>query len=366
LLPVACLALLTSVAFVGGADEARDAVEPVITVDDQAFYSWSEYANSEIFQERGLRCATPTPDIRQMLYGTGDGADMSDCSSNATNPDPIYDPGEPIVIDVVVHIIMNDACSQGVISDPLVQSQIDILNEDFLALTGTNGENGTDAQIHFRLAQTDPNGDPTTGITRDCNTTWFNDGGGYWNSLNWDPNRYMNIYTNTAQGALGYVPFLPADNNGNNVGTPGDRVVILWSAFGRDAPFGPPYDQGRTATHEVGHYLGLEHTFNGQGQCGDASPPGCYGFPGDLICDTPVELNPRFGCATGLESCGSDDPEENYMDYSDDLCMDRFTLEQTRRERCTLQFYRDNLNANGIFADGFEGGDTTPWDGTVD
>ncbi len=322
---------------------------------------WEAFKASEEFGEQGLRCGTPSREVREMLYGTTEG-DPSDCSSNLTNPIPAYDPGPTYTIDVVVHIIMNDGCSVGDISDALVQSQIDILNEDFLALPGTNGQFGTDTAIQFRLATVDPDGNATTGITRSCNTTWFNDQGAYWNSLAWDPNRYMNIYTNLASGALGYVPFLPADGGGGNVGQPFDRVVILWDAFGRDAPRGPPYDQGRTATHEVGHYLGLEHTFNGG--CGPDTPPDCYATD-DLICDTNPEAQPRFGCPAGAESCGSPDPIENYMDYTDDLCMELFTLEQSRRQRCTLPNYRPGLDTGSIFADGFESGDTSAWSTAV-
>lgn len=326
-----------------------------------AFYDFS----AEYIQATGKRCGTPSRETRAMLYGLGtEGA--SDCSSSSTNPTSDYDPNVLYQIQVVVHVLMNDACTQGVLSDEDVQSQIDILNEDFLALMGTNGANGNDAQIQFVLASQDPEGQPTTGITRNCNTTWFNDGGGYWNTLAWDPHRYMNVYTNTASGALGYVPFLPADNNGNNVGNANDRVVVLWSSFGRDGVIGPPYNQGRTGTHEVGHYLGLEHTFTGG--CGDNTPPGCYS-DGDLICDTNDEQFPGSSpCQVGASSsCGSVDPTDNYMDYSDDLCMEQFTVEQNRRMRCTLETYRPNLftNVTDIFADGFESGDVTSWSGTI-
>ncbi|MHC5002024.1 MAG: M43 family zinc metalloprotease, partial [Planctomycetota bacterium] len=174
---------------------------------------------------------------------------------------------------------------------------------------------------------------PTTGITYSNNTSWFNDNGSYWNQLAWDTSRYMNIYTNNAGGALGYVPDLP---QGGIVGSNEDRVVILWSAFGRNAPIGPPFNQGRTLTHEVGHYLGREHTFNGG--CGSASA--CY-TSGDLICDTTPQSSPTDGCSGS--SCGSPDPIHNYMDYSDDLCMWEFTAEQARRMRCTLEHYRPQL-----------------------
>lgn len=156
------------------------------------------------------------------------------------------------------------------------------------------------------------------------------------------------------------MPFLPADNGGGFVGQNFDRVVINWTAFGRNAPGGPPYDQGRTATHEVGHWLGLEHPFTPQGACGAATPPDCY-TDGDLICDTPVEQFPRFGCPAGSESCTSPDPITNYMDYTDDLCMEEFTLEQSRRIRCTLQSYRPDVYSAAIFVDNFELGNTLLW-----
>lgn len=333
-----CVSMLLAAPVVAGNSE-----KPIVGVDGVEFESWQEYINSDHFRQAGGRCATPSRAERQEIWGWIEGGDPSDCSSNETNPLPAYDPSTRLFeIPVVVHIIMDSACSQGQISDELAATQIDILNEDFLAWQGSNGGSGTDVQIRFVLATEGPDGKPTNGITRDCNTTWFNDGGGYYDTLNWDPFNYLNIYTNTASGALGYVPFLPADSGGGLVGLPSDRVVVLWSSFGREAPIGPPYDQGRTTTHEVGHYLGLEHTFNGG--CGAEDPPACYSED-DLICDTNPEASPTFSpCALGDKvTCGSVDPSDNYMDYSDDLCMLQFTPEQSKRERCTLEHYRGDL-----------------------
>jgi hypothetical protein len=176
----------------------------------------------------------------------------------------------------------------------------------------------------------------------------------------------LNIYTNTASNALGYVPFLPMDSGGALVGTAADRVVNLWSAFGLNSPIGPPFHLGRTVTHEVGHYFGLEHTFSGG--CGTTTAPGCY-TSGDLICDTNGESSPHSGCNAADSSCGSLDPVDNYMDYSDDLCMEMFTLEQTRRMRCAVENYRADLltlvSGDDIFDDGFESGDTTLWSAVV-
>lgn len=121
------------------------------------------------------------------------------------------------------------------------------------------------------------------------------------------------------------------------MGDDADRVVVLHEAFGRGSPL-RPFDLGRTATHEVGHYLGLYHTFDGG--CGTIS--GCD-RTGDLICDTNRQSTPTWGCPASATSCGAPAPFDNYMDYSDDRCMERFTPIQARRMRCTLESYRGNL-----------------------
>ncbi len=260
--------------------------------------------------------------------------DPGDCSYTSTSPLPQYAPTFVYRIPVVVHVIQ-DTSGNGYLSAAQVQAQIDVLNEDFRAKAGTAGAPGTDCAVEFYLATVDPNGLPTAGITYSTNNTWFADGGSYWNSLAWDTNRYMNIYTNNPGGYLGYVAGFPAE--GNLVGMPHDRVVVLWSVFGRNGPYGPPYTMGRVACHEAGHYLGLFHTF--QGSCGTSS---CY-ITGDLICDTEPESGPIWGCPTNTSSCGRPDPVHNYMDYSDDVCKWEFTGEQARRMRCTLENWRTNL-----------------------
>jgi len=264
---------------------------------------------------------------------------QADCTFSFTDPKAEYDPSVvKYRIPVVVHIIQHSG-GDGVISDALVQSQIDVLNEDFLALTGTPGAPGSDIQIEFYLATEDPGGSPTTGITRTTNNIWFTDTGDYWTTLAWDTNVYMNVYTNTAGGFLGYVEDFPQSGiAGSNT----DRIVIAWDAFGRNAPRGAPYDQGRTLTHEVGHYLGLAHVFFGG--CASDSMPGCY-TTGDLVCDTAAQVTETGGCPGGQNSCagGGVDNIANYMDYSDDTCMNEFTPEQARRMRCSLENWRPDL-----------------------
>ncbi len=303
--------------------------QPVFSAAGESFATWRDYYTSDYFEQNGKRCGKPKSIIPQAVA-------PSDCSFSSTSPSRDYDTADIYEIPVVVHIIEHTS-GDGQISDALVHSQIDVLNEDFRALAGTPGAPGYDVGIEFVLATRDPLGNPTTGITRSVNDTWFADGGSYWNTLAWDTAEYMNVYTNEAGGNLGYVPNLP---QGGLAGNASDRIVILWSAFGRASSGGPPYDQGRTMTHEVGHYLGLEHTFTGG--CASATAPSCYST-GDLLCDTASEAGWRFGCPGGASSCGTLDPIENYMDYTDDTCMDRFTNEQSHRIRCSLLNYRSDL-----------------------
>lgn len=295
------------------------------------------------------RCATPPRGQRQIaphldrLFGIA-----ADCDSNSTNPTPDYDPGLSYLINVWVHVLQSDATS-GALSNARIHNQIAVLNEDFRALFGSNGANGNNAAVFFKLA----------GITRTTNPIWFNDGGAYYDSLGVDPDHFLNLYTNSAGGNLGYVPQLPTDQapGGGFVGSTEDRVVIYWESMGLNPAF-TPYHLGRTTTHEVGHYLGLEHVFSGG--CGTPSSPGCYST-GDLICDTNADSTSHFDCVPGTTCSGIAIPIENYMEYTDDACMEKFTVEQNRRIRCALTNYRPDLGVPILFYDGFESGVTNAW-----
>ena len=331
-------AFLLCLASIGSMYDAQNVAgqpgqEPVITVDGVDFYDWQDYTHSSMFLGRGLRCGILERETRLLTAPVF--RNPNDCTYTLTNIQPQYEPDGGIVyeIPVVFHVI-SSANGTGNMGASRIHTQMEILNEDFRALAGTPGANGTDVRIQFYLATEDPSGNPTNGINRVTNNAWFQDSGNYWDSLAWDTNRYMNVYTNQASGALGYVPDLP---QGNIAGQNFDRVVVLFSAIGRNAPIGPPFDQGRTLTHEVGHYLGLEHTFSGGCDAG-----GCYSS-GDLICDTNPESSPTSGCPGNKQSCGSPDPITNYMDYSNDTCYQDFTPEQANRMRCSLENYRPNL-----------------------
>ncbi|RPG17296.1 MAG: hypothetical protein CBB69_007345 [Phycisphaera sp. TMED9] len=307
------------------------------------FRSIEEYLGSDLFESVGGRCGLPPQDERIVgpiddldFGGVAGGGSASDCSCNQTNPTGVYDAqgGITYQIPVVFHVIRNSAGTQGNISEACIQNQVLTLNEDFNAISGSPGAPGTNCQIEFVLASEDPNGNATNGITYSDNTTWFNDGGGYYNSLAWDTSRYMNVYTNTASGNLGYVPALGCSNID---GQAQDRIVILYSAVGNCAT-SAPFDGGRTLTHEVGHYFGLEHTFSG----GCSSAGNCNNN-GDLICDTLPQQSPTSNCSSS-SSCGqSHENQRNYMDYSVDSCMNQFTYEQHLRMRCNLEHYRTQL-----------------------
>ncbi len=286
-----------------------------VIVEGDVFESMEAFHQSDKFKFEGRRCKTKSLPAEQSLFWKS----ASDCTKTQTVINSEYFVGQ-YVVPVVFHII-TDSNGQGDISNALIQSQVDILNEDFGAANGSPGANGFDTGIRFELA----------GITRTANRQWFADRreSQYKSQLGWDQSRYLNIYTNQASGYLGYAYF-PQDMAGQTL----DGVVLNWTAVGRNAPNGGIYNQGRTATHEIGHYFGLYHTF--QGGCSNSYTSG------DLIVDTNAETTARYECIN-YTSCGNSDPITNYMDYTNDTCMDNFTQEQANRVVCGLLNYRPAL-----------------------
>ncbi len=234
-------------------------------------------------------------------------------------------PRIPVTIRVVVHVVynINNQTAEN-ISDAQVQSQIDILNADFRKLNGDRTlvpSNFTgvaaDCEINFVLWQT---------VRQSTNVASFGYSGdpvkkssqGGSDPVN--PTTMLNIWVcNLGGNLLGYAQF-----PGGSAAT--DGVVCLYSAFGNSTY--APYDKGRTATHEVGHWFNLRHIW-GDAKCGN-----------DLVSDTPAHDTPNYGCpAPGIKSRCSGKPVEmwmNYMDYTNDACMYMFTTGQRERARATV------------------------------
>lgn len=240
------------------------------------------------------------------------------------------------IIPVVVHVIHDGGTNN--ISDAQIQTQIDVINEDFRKKFGTNGFGaGVDTDIEFCLAKKDPNGKCTNGIVR-INSPLSNHQT-YQRSLlknlsYWDNTRYLNMYVvkniNNGGGILGYSSFPggPANEDG---------IVVRHDYFGKIGTAASSL--GRTTTHEIGHWFGLYHTFNNG--CGTDT---CSG--GDLVCDTPPVANPNFGCPGTVNSCTIDskpDQTLNYMDYTNDNCKNIFTAGQKLRMQSTLTTIRDTI-----------------------
>ncbi len=228
-----------------------------------------------------------------------------------------------VTIPVVFHVLYNTAAEN--ISEAQILSQLQILNEDFRRLNADQDNvwaQAADTQIEFCLATQDPQGNPTDGILRvSTNVTSFgtNDAmkftsqGG---SDAWPASDYMNFWVcDLGSSLLGYAQFPggPADTDG---------IVCNYTATGNTGTAQGPFDLGRTATHEVGHYLNLRHIW-GDGGCG----------VDDFVADTPEDDGANYGCALGSASCvaGTSAMVQNYMDYSDDACMNLFTQGQSDR-----------------------------------
>ena len=239
--------------------------------------------------------------------------------------------GSIISIPVVVHVIYSN--SNENISDAQIQSQIDVLNEDFRR-TNSDANNtwsqAADTQIEFCLASVDPSGNATNGITRKSSSTssWGTNDAMKKSSQGgvnpWDASQYLNMWVcNIGGGILGYAQF-----PGGSAST--DGVVIGPNYFGSSDKgsgfyLSSPFNLGRTTTHEVGHFLNLRHIW-GDGGCS----------VDDFVSDTPTSDAANYGCATSHVSCGSTDMVQNYMDYSDDSCMNLYTQGQKDRMRTIL------------------------------
>jgi Pregnancy-associated plasma protein-A len=246
-------------------------------------------------------------------------------------------------IPVVVHVVHRTAAQN--ISDAQIHSQIDVLTADFrkknadvASVPGAFAALATDVRVEFELATTDPSGNPTDGITRTSTTvTGFTDDDAVKSAATggadpWPSDKYLNIWVcQLSGGLLGYAQF-----PGGPAAT--DGVVILHSAFGTTGTAAAPFNLGRSATHEVGHWLNLRHIWGDDGT-------GCSGS--DFVADTPNQGGPNFGApAFPHVSCGNapnGDMFMNYMDYVDDGAMVMFSAGQVSRMQATLDGLRSAI-----------------------
>jgi hypothetical protein len=247
-----------------------------------------------------------------------------------------------VTIPVVVHVVHRAA--EENISDTQIKSQIDVLNRDFRAKNADKSKVPAvwkslvaDAKIEFALATKDPAGKRTTGITRTATTV---DGFKLDNGVKakrtggvppWPTDRYLNFWVcKLASPLLGYAQF-----PGGPAAT--DGVVILHTAFGTSGTATAPFNKGRTATHEVGHFLNLRHIWGDKNDCSG----------NDFVADTPParESNsgapkfPHITCRNGPNG----DMFMNYMDYVNDAAMFMFTQGQVARMNATLAGPRKKL-----------------------
>lgn len=256
-------------------------------------------------------------------------------------------------IPVVVHVIHNgEAYGTGTnITDEQIFSAIAALNQDYRHMAGTNGfGNGVDVNIEFCLASRNPSGQPTNGIVRVNGSSVANystmgiessTGSGALETdvkalSTWPRESYMNVWVvneiennNGGSGIQGYAYF--------PVNSPIDGIVVLYNAFGTVGNLKSYTNMNRTLTHEVGHYLGLYHTFNSTTACG--AETSCT-TQGDRVCDTPPTIQ-AGSCSA--PACGGTQQVQNYMDYTSQTCQNMFTDGQKLRMRTTLETQRTSI-----------------------
>lgn len=279
--------------------------EPIVA-DEEFVFDGTTYVNQAAFINSGRRCATEPVDELE--------ADFVEHQMLRLMHEEGFYPRAvtTITIPVAFHVIYSG--TKGKLATTDLDKQINVLN----AAYATVGFQFVRASVDF----TD-------------NATWFTLGPGTTaeknakSALNIDPETTLNFYTaNPGGGLLGWATF-PWNLASQ---TYMDGVVILYTSFPNGSA--APYNEGDTATHEIGHWLGLYHTFQG----------GCNG-KGDYVSDTAPERSAAYGCPTGRDSCkgGAVDPIHNFLDYTDDSCMYQFTTGQISRMQSSVASYRPLL-----------------------
>ena len=286
------------------------------------------FESHKAFIDAGRKCITRHADDLEMeqvdkklaanraSQGGGNGGGTS------TDGSRLYTGGS-ITIPVFFHVV-SKADGTGNIPDAWINAQIAAMNEHF-AGQDTPVYRTAAANMSFRFT--------LAAVTRTVNDAWYAAGPGSTaesqmkNALRQGSADDLNFYTNSGGGYLGWATF-PSDYSSR---PKMDGVVCYWASV--PGSNYAPYNEGDTGTHEVGHWLGLYHTFQG----------GCLGS-GDGVADTPAERTNVYGCPTkNLDTCKRDaglDPYENFMDYTDDPCMYKFSAGQADRADSMWSAYR--------------------------
>jgi len=266
----------------------------------------TQYVSQQAFVESGLRCGTREDGAVERGANDGNANSRPGGGGGGTPPWP----GTTQTINVYFHVITNSS-GQGFASSSQMMDQINVLNAAFAS-----------SQFQFVLYSTDYT----------SNDSWYGVTPGsvaeaqMKSALRQGSADDLNIYSaNIGQGLLGWATFPSSYSQSPSQ----DGVVILTSSLpGGDAA---PYNLGDTATHEVGHWLGLYHTFQG----------GCS-KQGDLVADAPDERSAAFGWPAGSDTCNGAglDPITNFMDYTDDACMFQFSSNQSSAMHTQWMQYR--------------------------
>jgi hypothetical protein len=288
--------------------EHRHALEPFV-------FEGEEWASHREFVEAGRRCQTFHPDEDTMAL-----LEEEFLHELSLRPESAFESlfTSPTYVNVYFHVInKGSGISNGDIPQSMIDAQMQVLNDAY-ASTG----------VRFQLISVD----------RTTNSTWYTMGSGSTAeaqakaALRKGSADDLNVYTaNPGGGLLGWATFPSSYKSAPSK----DGVVLLFSSLpGGSAA---PYNEGDTGTHEVGHWMGLYHTFQGGCKTGTKA--------GDYVADTNAERSAAYGCPTGRNTCtGSrypgNDPIENFMDYTDDYCMYTFTAGQVARMRAQWDAYR--------------------------
>ncbi len=331
------------------------------------------------------KCATPDV-IREMSqahpgYAARVKAAFDNAKSVASHKSAARGVADTVYrIRTVFHVVYTTPAEN--LDDSIILAQLQTLNEDYRRLNPDTTDTrqifhpfASDAGIEFVLADSDPDGNPTTGINRVAGTPApsifggfnFNDEVKYASSGGvdaWDSERYLNIWVCNLLGGIGvlgyaYPPAVPLANwgaNNPNVDSSKQGVVLHFSAVGpkNPAPVAPEADGGRSATHEVGHYLGLRHIWGDDQGSPFAPVAKCAGDVDggeDGIDDTPdATVASQQTCNHSANTCpdpnmDQDYPDqiENFMDYSDDACLNMFTKGQVDLMRTVIELYRPGI-----------------------